>query len=76
MADHEEQDSGAGAPKDDIPLGQRLFDSPFLLLIAALSLLFLRFSSATRKLSRMLSRNLGSSADSGHGVGTAGPNAR
>ena len=47
MADHEQPDSET-APESpsprEIPLGQRLFDSPFLLLIACMLVMFVFFT--------------------------------
>lgn len=44
MAENEQPDAGAGPPEDEIPLGQRLFDSPFLLLIACMVVMFVFFT--------------------------------
>jgi hypothetical protein len=44
MTDPDTQPTDSGEPPEEIPLGQRLFDSPFLLLVACIVIMFIFFT--------------------------------
>ena len=42
--DHSQTPEGGDSPPEEIPLGQRLYDSPFLLLVACIVVMFVFYT--------------------------------